>query len=98
MGVPEGTDDADCRWAAMSAPEGAAHAYMHSEAVPKGATEKRPVGSAERRRVLRTHVMHAELMPEGTTMRVAGLATKGTPEGAAHTCYACHPSDFDVDY
>ena len=42
MGVPEGTDDADCRWAAMSAPEGAAHAYMHAEAVPKGATEKRP--------------------------------------------------------
>ena len=84
MGVPEGTDDADCRWAAMSAPEGAAHAYMHAEAVPKGATEKRPVGSAERRRVLRTHVMHAELMPEGTTMRVAG-GHRGAHRRLLHT-------------
>ena len=52
MRVPEGTDDADCRWAAMSAPEGAAHAYLHAEAVPTGATGKRPVGSAEHRRYM----------------------------------------------
>ena len=85
MRVPEGTDDADCRWAAMSAPEGAAHAYMHAGTVPTGAMMK-TVGGQRRahRRVLRTHDMHAELMPEGTTMRVAG-GHRGAHRRLLHT-------------
>ena len=37
-----------------------------------------------RRRVLRTHDMHAELMPEGTTMRVAG-GHRGAHRRLLHT-------------